>query len=65
MSQQRSPAYDILFKDVWFSYNNSFVLRQVSFSVPPKEFLVIIGPNGGETTLLKLVLGLASLEERK
>ncbi|MGB3996320.1 MAG: ABC transporter ATP-binding protein [Acetomicrobium sp.] len=59
MSQQRSPAYDILFKDVWFSYNNSFVLRQVSFSVPPKEFLVIIGPNGGgKTTLLKLVLGL-------
>jgi len=64
MSQQRSPAYDILFKDVWFSYNNSFVLRQVSFSVPPKEFLVIIGPNGGGKTT-PLSWDFASLEEGK
>lgn len=50
---------DILFEDVWFSYNHSPVLREVSFSVPQREFLAMIGPNGGgKTTLLKLILGL-------
>lgn len=59
MGLQVASPYDILFDDVWFSYNNSPVLRSVSFSVPQREFLVIIGPNGGgKTTLLKLILGL-------
>jgi len=46
MDLQVASPYDILFDDVWFSYNNSAVLRSVSFSVPQREFLVIIGPNG-------------------
>jgi zinc transport system ATP-binding protein len=57
---------DIYFEDVWFSYNGSIVLRQASFSVPRREFLVIIGPNGGgKTTLLKLMLGLCSPQRGK
>lgn len=50
---------DILFEDVWFSYNCSPAVRGASFTVPQREFLAIIGPNGGgKTTLLKLALGL-------
>jgi len=54
-----SDTPDILFEDVWFSYNHSPALRGASFAVPHGEFLAIIGPNGGgKTTLLKLALGL-------
>ena len=54
------------FENVTFSYGNSPVLSDVSFSVPGGEFLVIIGPNGGgKTTLLKLALGLLAPGEGK
>jgi len=44
---------------VWFSYEGTPVLTDVTFSLPQGEFLGIIGPNGGgKTTLLKLMLGI-------
>jgi zinc transport system ATP-binding protein len=44
---------------VWFSYEGTTVLTDVTFSLPQGEFLGIIGPNGGgKTTLLKLMLGI-------
>lgn len=45
--------------DVGFSYDGEPVLKDVTFSVAPREFLAIIGPNGGgKSTLVKLMLGL-------
>jgi len=49
----------IVVKDVSFSYDRTLVLEDVSFSIPEKTFISIVGPNaGGKTTLLKLLLGL-------
>ncbi|WP_068471501.1 metal ABC transporter ATP-binding protein [Candidatus Protochlamydia phocaeensis] len=45
-------------ENVFFSYQNTPVLSQVSFKVYPGEFIGIIGPNGGgKTTLLRLLMG--------
>ena len=51
------PVIDI--KNLWFSFNGEPVLQNVNFTLHRKEFLAMIGPNGGgKTTLLKLILGL-------
>ncbi len=53
-------------KDVSFAYNGTEVLRRVSLTVRPGEFLAVIGPNGGgKTTLLKIILGLLQPSEGK
>ncbi len=45
--------------DLNFSFNEEPVLQDVNFSVRQRDFIAIIGPNGGgKTTLLKLILGL-------
>ena len=44
---------------VSFSYNSALVLGDINFVLREKDFLGLIGPNGGgKTTLLKLILGL-------
>lgn len=47
-------------REVSFGYiKDSFVVKNVSFSVPEKKTTVLIGPNGsGKTTLLKIMIGL-------
>jgi zinc transport system ATP-binding protein len=46
-------------KNVSFSYGRDDVLKDVSLNLEERNFLVIIGPNGGgKSTLLKLILGL-------
>lgn len=46
-------------RDLTFSYNREPALANVSLDVAEKEFLAIIGPNGGgKSTLVKLLLGL-------
>ena len=46
-----------------FRYSKTWVLEDVSFSVPKGESLCVIGPNGGgKSTLLKLLLGLEEAE---
>ncbi len=51
------PVIEI--KNLWFSFNAEPVLQDVQFTLYRKEFLAMIGPNGGgKTTLLKLMMGL-------
>jgi zinc transport system ATP-binding protein len=46
-------------EDLWFYYGDKMILKAVNLNLAEKDFLGIIGPNGGgKTTLLKLMLGL-------
>ncbi len=50
-------------KNVSFSYDKQKVLEDINLSVNEKDFLAIIGPNGGgKSTLLKLILGINPLK---
>ena len=45
-------------KNLYFKYEKEYVLEDINFTLEDKEFMAIIGPNGGgKTTLLKLLLG--------
>lgn len=51
------PVIDIY--DLCFSYSGKEVLHGINLTVSNRDFVAVIGPNGGgKTTLLKLVLGL-------
>lgn len=51
-------------KNVAVSYGRKQVLRDVSLTVRERDFLGIIGPNGGgKTTLVKTILGLLPVTE--
>jgi len=44
--------------NLFFQYEETPILENVSFAIRPGEFIGIFGPNGGgKTTLLKLLLG--------
>ncbi len=46
-------------KNVSFAYDKQMILENINLSVEERDFLAIIGPNGGgKSTLLKLILGL-------
>jgi len=53
----------VKFKDVSKSYDNrTKVVRDVSFEVYDKEFVVLVGPSGcGKSTILRMVAGLESI----
>lgn len=49
----------IAVEKLWFSYNRAPILEDVNLTISEKEFVWIVGPNGGgKTTLVKLMLGL-------
>lgn len=51
-------------KNLCFSYEKQKVLSDINFSIKEKDFLAIIGPNGGgKSTLLKLLLGINPLQK--
>jgi zinc transport system ATP-binding protein len=51
--------YAIEVKDLGFSYEDKVILQDVSFALRQRDFMGILGPNGGgKTTLLKLLLGI-------
>jgi len=54
------PGKSIIeFNQVSFSYNGNNVLKNVNAVINDKDFIWIVGPNGGgKTTLVKLMLGL-------
>ena len=44
------------FKNVWFSYDTEYVLRDVSFKVSPGESVAIVGATGaGKTSIINLL----------
>jgi zinc transport system ATP-binding protein len=46
-------------RSVWFRFDGPDVLEAIDLAVGEREFLGVVGPNGGgKTTLLKLLLGL-------
>ncbi len=54
---EETPILEI--RDLTFGYGGEVILDRVSLNVYPRDYLAILGPNGGgKTTLLKLVLGL-------
>jgi zinc transport system ATP-binding protein len=49
----------VLLEDVWVEYDGLPVLEGLNLSVRDRDFIGVIGPNGGgKTTLLKVLLGL-------
>lgn len=51
-------TYAVELKDVSLKYNDQSVLDDVKLKIEDKDFMAIIGPNGGgKTTLLKIILG--------
>lgn len=49
-----------------FAYDKQLILENVNLLVEEKDFLAIIGPNGGgKSTLLKLILGINTLDKGK
>jgi zinc transport system ATP-binding protein len=49
----------ITVRDVTFGYGEEVVLDHVNLEIEERDFLAVIGPNGGgKTTLIKVILGL-------
>ena len=44
---------------VFFKYEKDFVLEDINLQINEKDFITILGPNGGgKSTLIKLILGI-------
>ena len=51
-------------KNVTFNYNREKIFDSINFDIFHKEFLGIIGPNGGgKTTFIKILLGLLKIDK--
>jgi len=49
----------IIFRDVWMSYGDTPVLKNINLDIMPGKVNVLLGPNGsGKTTTIKLILGI-------
>ncbi|MBR4342991.1 MAG: ABC transporter ATP-binding protein [Lachnospiraceae bacterium] len=47
---------DISFKDVHFSYNTEEVIKGISFDIPERKFVALVGSSGsGKTTIARLL----------
>ena len=49
---------------LFFKYEKEFILEDINLEVKNRDFLTILGPNGGgKSTLLKLILGINPLTQ--
>jgi len=56
----------IKIQNVSFAYDKQTILENINLDVQEKDFLAIIGPNGGgKSTLLKLILGINAVKHGK
>ena len=54
---EKSPPA-LLLKNLFFSYDKTLILENVSLTIQEGDFIGIFGPNGGgKTTLLQLIMG--------
>jgi zinc transport system ATP-binding protein len=59
---EAQPVIDI--RNASFSYDGPLVLEKVNLSIASRDFVGIVGPNGGgKTTLVKMLLGLIVPQE--
>ncbi|HNW94834.1 MAG TPA: ABC transporter ATP-binding protein [Anaerolineaceae bacterium] len=57
--EEKSETPVILLRNVWAGYDLDTVLEDVSFDLYQRDYVGLIGPNGGgKTTLIKVILGL-------
>jgi zinc transport system ATP-binding protein len=60
--QLQTVSKAISINNLFFKYEKEFVLEDINLQINEKDFLTIIGPNGGgKSTLLKLILGINPL----
>jgi zinc transport system ATP-binding protein len=54
----------IKIEKLFFSYDKQVILEDINLTVEDRDFLAIIGPNGGgKSTLLKLILGMNPIQK--
>jgi len=59
MSENNNENNIVELKNIYLYLNEQVILEDVNLTVKEKDFLTIIGPNGGgKTTILKIILGL-------
>ena len=64
MPLQENSHSVIDIKALSFAYDRDMILENINLSVQERDFLAIIGPNGGgKSTLLKLILGLEKAKQ--
>ena len=62
--QLQTTINPISINKLFFKYEKEFVLEDINLEIKEKDFLTILGPNGGgKSTLLKLILGINPLTQ--
>jgi multiple sugar transport system ATP-binding protein len=51
-------------RNVWKSFGDQAVVKNVDLDIPDKEFFILVGPSGcGKTTTLRMIAGLENITE--
>ena len=53
---EKLSSHNVEFKNVWFRYHETDVLKNVSFSLPENSMTALVGPSGsGKSTITRLI----------